>query len=69
MSRNRGDSVSGKIIWNLKYDDTTLVLVDEQEFAELINRVKVVSKELELRINTSKTKVMVIDRAGCLPRV
>ena len=33
----------------------------------LINRVKVMNKELKLRINVSKTKIMVIHWVGCLP--
>ena len=35
--------------------------------AELIDRVKAVSEKLGLRINETKTNVMVVDRAESLP--
>ena len=66
---NRKVSVSGKRILNLRYaNNHTLVVADEEELLELINQVKTVSKELGHRINVSKTKVMVVGQAGCLPK-
>ncbi len=63
-----GISIGGRKISNLRYaDDTTLIAADEEEMAEMIDRVKTVSERLGLRINTAKTKVMVIDRAQSLP--
>ena len=35
--------------------------------AELVNLEKIVSEKLELRINASKMKVMVVDQAKSLP--
>ena len=55
-------SAGSSRISNLRYtDDNNLVAVDEEEYAALINQVKAVSKDLGLRINASKTNVMVID--------
>ena len=66
--RYRRVSVGDWRISDLKYiDDTTLVAVDEEEFVEIINLVKSLSKELELYINASISKVKVIDQARCLP--
>ena len=43
------------------------ILVEAEELAQLINRVKAVSKELVLSINVPKIKVLIIDWAECLP--
>ena len=44
---NRGISVGGRRISNLRYvDDTTQVASDGEEWVELINLVKVMDKEL-----------------------
>lgn len=63
-----GISIGSRNISNLRYaDDTTLLLaVNEEEMADLIYQVKTVSERLGLRINTVKTKVMVVDRTECL---
>ena len=44
-----------------------MIAADEEEMAELIDRVKAVSERLELRINAAKTKVMAVDRAESFP--
>ena len=63
-----GISIRGRRISNLRYaDDTTLIALDEEEMVELVKLVKIASKKLELCINASKTKVMVVDRIKCLP--
>ncbi|XP_004933112.1 uncharacterized protein LOC101738018 [Bombyx mori] len=41
---------------------------DEEEMAILLNRVEEESAKLGLKINYSKTKIMIIDRAQLLPR-
>ena len=42
-------------------------LLDDEEMAELVNLVKRASEKLALRINKSKTKVMLVDRTKSLP--
>ena len=44
-----------------------MIAADEEEIAELTDKVKGVSERLGLRINAAKTKVMVVDRAESLP--
>lgn len=64
-----GITMGGKKISNLRYaDNTTLFASSEPELAELINRVEKESELVGLRINKSKTKVMIIDRTGQLTR-
>ena len=56
-------SIAGRRISYLRYaDHTTFLASDEEEMAELLNRVKMASEKLWLRINASKTKIMVVDR-------
>ena len=44
-----------------------MIASDEEEMVELVNLVKIASKKLVLCINTSKTKVMMVNQAKCLP--
>ena len=44
-----------------------MIALDEEEMAELVNLVKMVSEKLGLRINASKMKAMLVDRAKYLP--
>jgi len=44
-----------------------LCIKSEPEISQLIKRVEEASNKYELTVNRSKTKVMVIDRAGELP--
>lgn len=63
----RGVKVGGQIISNLRFaDDTTLLAKNEQDIAELIERVERESRYYGLEINRSKTKVMIVDRANLL---
>ena len=63
-----GILIGGRKIWTLWYaDDTTLIAADEEETAELIDRVKAVRERLGLRIDAAKTEVMVEDQAESLP--
>lgn len=60
-----GIRIGGREINNLRYaDDTTLITKDEQEMAELIERVEGVSLDYGLKLNRQKTKLMVIDRTN-----
>ena len=63
-----GISIGEKRIFNLRHtDDITLIALDEEEMAELVNLVNIASKKLEPRINASKTKVTLVDRTRFLP--
>lgn len=58
-----GISVARKKISNLRYaDDTTLIAASEDEMLELIWRLEHESELFGLRINNSKTKIMIIDK-------
>lgn len=60
---NGGISIGGKKINNLRYaDDTTLFADTEEELIILLQRVEQASLEAGLRINKSKTKIMIVDR-------
>ncbi|KAL4098550.1 hypothetical protein QTP88_023137 [Uroleucon formosanum] len=64
---NGGAVIGGRKINNLRFtDDTTLCTKSELEMSQLIKRVEEASNKYGLTINKSKTKVMVIDRAGVL---
>ncbi|XP_037870090.1 LINE-1 retrotransposable element ORF2 protein [Bombyx mori] len=59
-----GVAIGGYRIANLRYaDDITLFATDAQCLGELLSRMERVSLEFGLRINRSKTKVMIVDRA------
>ncbi|CAG7832450.1 unnamed protein product, partial [Allacma fusca] len=54
--------IGGRRISNLCYtDDTTLIATSEEELAEPIKLVRMVSEDMGLLINVWKTKVMVVD--------
>ncbi|CAB3233282.1 unnamed protein product [Arctia plantaginis] len=62
-----GITVGGHKICNLRYaDDTTLLAATEAEMITFLNRMERISTELDLSINRSKTKIMVVDRTGKL---
>lgn len=64
---NGGVVIGGRKINNLRFAcDTTLCTKSELEMSQLIKRVEEASNKYGLTINRSKTKVMVIDRAGVL---
>ena len=61
-------SIEEKRTSDLRYaDDTILITSDEEKMAVLMNLVKIASEKLGPRINASKTKVIVMDQAKCLP--
>ena len=62
---NGGLSISGYKLSNLRYaDDTTLVATSALELEELLLIVKAKSEALGLRLNVSKTKIMIVGSDG-----
>ena len=59
-----GISIGGRRIPDLQYAGTTLIASDEEEMAELVNLVKIASEKLELHINASKIKVMILGQVS-----
>ena len=58
---NGGVSIGGYKLSNLRYaDDTTLVATSALELEELLLVVKVKSEALGLRLNVSKTTIMIV---------
>lgn len=61
---NKGISVGGRVINNLRYaDDTTLLATSREDLEELLIRLENTSLQFGLALNRDKTKVMVVDRA------
>lgn len=58
----------GKMLTNLRYaDDTTLLTnVNEAKMKMMLNRVSEESAKLGLKINLSKSKLIVVDRDDIL---
>ena len=55
-----GIKISGRNINNLRYaDDTTLMAESEEELKSLLMKVKEESKNVGLKLNIPKTKIMV----------
>ncbi|KAJ2946814.1 hypothetical protein O0L34_g16138 [Tuta absoluta] len=62
-----GIAVGGHKITNLRYaDDMTIVASSEIEMASLLKKIEMESALLGLKINHTKTKIMVVDRAQLL---
>ncbi|KAM3956770.1 alpha-tubulin [Aphomia sociella] len=60
-----GVAVGGYKIANLRYaDDTTLFATSERLMEELLLKMERVSLQFGLKINRTKTKIMVVDRAN-----
>ncbi|KAI8433901.1 hypothetical protein MSG28_015827 [Choristoneura fumiferana] len=58
-----GIPIGGKNISNLRYaDDTTLLATSEDKIGELLTRIETVSLEFGLKLNRTKTKIMIVDR-------
>ena len=54
-----GIKIAGRNINNLRYaDDTTLMIVSEEELKSLLMKVKVESEKVGLNLNIQKTKIM-----------
>ena len=55
-----GIKIAGRNINNLRYaDDTTLMAESEEELKSLLMKVKEESKEVGLKLNIKKAKIMV----------
>ena len=55
-------------IYNLQYaNDITLIALDEEETADLAKLLRIANEKVGLHINASKTKVMMVGWAKCLP--
>ena len=54
-----GIKISGRNINNLKYeDDTTFMAENEEELKSLLMKVKEESEKVSLKLNAQKTKIM-----------
>ena len=54
-----GIKIAGRNINNLRYaDDTTLMVESEEELKNLLTKVKEESKEVGLKLNIQKMKIM-----------
>lgn len=66
----KGFPVGGKRLSNLRYaDDTVLLATSMEDMTELFQRLETESGNIGLAVNRSKTKVMIVDRAGTLANV
>lgn len=60
-----GISIGGRKISNLRYaDDTLIIAADEEQLINIMNKLESYSREYGLKINKTKTKVMIIDRSN-----
>ena len=60
---NGGVKIGGQRFSNLRFaDDTLLIASSPEELLELIRRLEAVSQDYGLKINATKTKVMIVDR-------
>lgn len=65
-----GIKIAGKNITNLRYaDDTALMAESEEALQRIVDEVKMKSLEKGLKMNTKKTKTMVISRNTSAPQV
>ena len=65
-----GIKITGKNITNLRYaDDTALMAESEEALQRIVDEVKIKSLEKGLKMNTKKTKTMVISRNTSAPQV
>ena len=65
-----GIKIAGKNITNLRYaDDTALMAESEEALQRIVDEVKMKSLEKGMKMNTKKTKTMVISRNTSAPQV
>ena len=65
-----GIKIAGKNITNLRYaDDIALMAESEEALQRIVDEVKMKSLEKGLKMNTKKTKTMVISRNTSAPQV
>ena len=61
----RGISIGGRMVTNLRYtDDTTLLAGTKEDLVELVGRVRRASEKAGLYLNVEKTKVMTTGDIG-----
>lgn len=61
---DKGISVGGRMINNLRYaDDTTLLANTREDMENILSRLETTSIKFGLAINRDKTKMMIVDRA------
>ena len=61
----RGISIGGRMVTNLRYaDDTTLLAGTKEDLVELVGRVRRASEKAGLYVNVGKTKVMATGDIG-----
>ena len=53
-----GIKIAGGNINNLRYADDTTLMTESEELNSLLMKVKEESKNISLRLNTQKTKIM-----------
>jgi len=62
---NEGIQIGGRQVNNLRYtDDTVLLAGNVEELQNMITKVKETSEKYGLRLNTKKTKVMVVKKTA-----
>lgn len=60
---DKGVSIGGRLISNLRYaDDTTLFATSQADVERFLSLLEITSSDFGLAINRDKTKVMVVDR-------
>lgn len=60
----KGISVGGRVINNLRYaDNTTLLAHTREDMKQLLTRLETTTLKFGLAINRDKTKMMIVDRA------
>lgn len=63
VSSKMGIKVNGRIVNNLRYaDDTALIAENENDLQHLVDIVNDIGEDLNMRINTKKTKFMVVGK-------
>ena len=63
----RGISIGGRMVTNLRYaDDTTLLTGTQEDLIELAGRVRLASEKAGLYLNVAKTKVMTTGDIGAV---
>ena len=53
-----GIKISGRNIDNLRYADDTILMAEREELKDLLMKVKEQGKNVDLKLNSQKTKIM-----------
>lgn len=63
-----GIKINGEVINNLRYaDDTAIIAESADDLEQLLARLNREGQRLGMKINTTKTKIMVISKQGYIP--